>query len=393
MAKNTHLTHLEDRFITDGISGAQESIQILREMGEFLSGKGGNVNVTTKWDGAPAIVCGIDPTDNKFFVGTKSVFAKNEPKVCKTPQDIQKWYSGELAQKLKTSLQYLPSCNIKGVLQGDLMFTNDKRTETIDGKRYITFRPNTITYAVNPKTPLGREINIAQMGIVFHTSYSGPSLPEMSASFDIPNGAFKESPSVWAESATFQDIGGVASMSMAERNSYDGWVNKAEGSVRKAGSIMNKIQSGKKALKLDTELLKFFNNYVKRGQNIPSVEKAYVDFHQHLANEYNKVMGKLKTNAAQDRKGMAFLEQIVFMEDNEKDFKMMIAAYMNIQKAKNLLVEKMKAVQSMNMFVDRGGTYEATTPEGFVAITGKKATKLIDRLEFSRLNFTVPKVW
>ena len=104
-------------------------------------------------------------------------------------------------------------------------------------------------------------------------------------------------------------------------------------------------------------------------------------------------MGKLKTNAAQDRKGMAFLEQIVFMEDNEKDFKMMIAAYMNIQKAKNLLVEKMKAVQSMNMFVDRGGTYEATTPEGFVAITGKKATKLIDRLEFSRLNFTVPKVW
>ena len=395
MAKNTHLTHLEDRLLTDGVSGAQESLNILKEMGNFLSGSGGNISVTTKWDGAPAVVCGYDPADGQFFVGTKSVFAKNDPKACKTQSDIQKWYSGALASKLSICLRYLPNCVTEGVLQGDMMFTNsDKKTETIDGKRFITFRPNTITYAVDPSTPLGREIAAAQLGIVFHTSYSGGStLANMEASFTIPQGSYKATPSVWAEKAEFQDIGGVASMSMAERSSYDGWVRKAEGSVKKAGTMMNRIQTGKKALQMDTELLKFFNNYVKQGQNIPSVEQAYNDFHKHLAEEYNKAMNKLKTSKAIDAKGLAYLEQIVFMEDNQANFKMMIAAYMNIQKAKNLLVNKMKAVQSMKMFVDQGGTYKATTPEGFVAISGKKATKLIDRLEFSKLNFTVPKNW
>ena len=46
--------------------------------------------------------------------------------------------------------------------------------------------------------------------------------------------------------------------------------------------MMNKIQSGKKTLAIDTELLKFFNNYVKAGQNIPSVDQAYNDFMRHM---------------------------------------------------------------------------------------------------------------
>mgnify|MGYP003352774720 CR=1 FL=1 len=52
-----------------------------------------NINVLTdtsdlviqgKMDGAPAIICGTDPVDGKFFVGTKSVFSKTEPKLCKS---------------------------------------------------------------------------------------------------------------------------------------------------------------------------------------------------------------------------------------------------------------------------------------------------------------------
>ena len=178
MAKNTHLTHVEDRIIIDGTQGGKEAIKILREMGKFLSGSGGAATaVTTKWDGAPAVICGTDPADGEFFVGTKSVFAKTEPKVCKTNADIQKQYSGVLAEKLKASLKYLSEAGIQGVLQGDLMFTNDKKTESINGEQYITFRPNTITYAADPKSPLGKQINAAKIGIVFHTKYTGASLP------------------------------------------------------------------------------------------------------------------------------------------------------------------------------------------------------------------------
>ena len=81
------------------------------------------------------------------------------------------------------------------------------------------------------------------------------------------------------------------------------------------------------------------------------------------------------------------------IDSHEREFKMIIATYMNLQYCKNLLVEKMKKVSALRLFVNMGSHYEATTPEGFVAISGKTAVKIIDRLEFSRLNFTVPKQW
>ena len=54
----------------------------------------------------------------------------------------------------------------------------------------------------------------------------------------------------------------------------------------------------------------------------------------------------------------------------------------------------MKKVSKLRLFVDMGnGDYKPTTPEGFVAISNKEAVKLIDRLEFARLNFVLPKSW
>jgi len=135
---NQHLDHLEDRIILEGAQGGKEAIEVLKKMGEMLSGRPGpGISVTTKWDGAPAVVCGIDPSDGKFFVGTKSVFAK-DAKVCKTQEDIVRFYGsgGGLAAKLSSALQYLPSSVKQGILQGDLMFTDDKKSEHIDGQRH-----------------------------------------------------------------------------------------------------------------------------------------------------------------------------------------------------------------------------------------------------------------
>ena len=391
--KNTHLEHLEDSIINEGKTGGEEAIEILKYLGSFLSGSPApGLLVTTKWDGAPAIVCGIDPSDNQFFVGTKSVFAQ-DAKICKTEQDIRKWYSGALAEKLSAALTYLPQCGITGVLQGDLMFTNDKQREKIDGMDYITFRPNTITYAVVPDSPLGQKINRASLGIVFHTKYTGPSLPEMKASFSINDRDFRSTTQVWAEKAEFKDISGVASMNPLEKDAYDKLVRKTEGSLKKTGTILNRMQTGKKTLAIDTELKKFFNNYVKKGQNIPSVDRAYLEFATHLGKEYSKVVEKHKTLKAQADKAGKFIEAINFISDNEREFKMMIATYMNLISAKQMLVDKMKRVGSLRLFVSIGGDYQATSPEGFVAIKGSTATKIIDRLEFSRLNFTVDKIW
>ena len=393
--KNVHLEHLEDEIINNGVKGGEQVIKILREMGNLLAGtEGSKPLVTTKWDGAPAIICGTDPVDGQFFVGTKSVFAKTAPKICKSINDIQSMYDGTLAGKLTDAYRYLKNSNIKGVLQGDLMFTNDKETKTIDKKRYITFRPNTITYAADPDSKLGQQIKSAKLGIVFHTKYIGPSLPEMKSSFDIKDTDFKASGEVWIQKAEFKNVSGSATFSKSDLRKYNEKISKTEQSMRKAGRLLNDIQSGKKTLQIDTELKKFFNAYVKKGSSIPPVHKTYVDFMYHLGREYDKVLSKNKTLKAQADKAGKFMEAVDFIEKNQRQFKDMLQAYKDIQEAKLMLVDKMKKISSLKLFVDMGnGNYKATTPEGFVAISGDQAVKLIDRMEFARLNFIVPKQW
>ena len=88
--KNTHLEHLEDDIINNGYAGGQNAIAFLEALNGMLSGNSSSrVNVSVKWDGAPAIVCGPSPENGKFFVGTKSVFNKN-PKVNYNIADIRK---------------------------------------------------------------------------------------------------------------------------------------------------------------------------------------------------------------------------------------------------------------------------------------------------------------
>ena len=390
-----HIDHLEDLIIDKGIKGGHQAIHILKEMGKFLSGTPGpQIAVSTKFDGAPSVVCGIDPSDNQFFVSTKTGAFSLKPKLCKSENDCFVLYEGVLAQKLATSYRYLKPIVPKGVLQLDLMFTDDTKVEKIKGVEYITFRPNTITYAVQTKSKMAAEIRQAKIGIVISSKYTGDSLRTMKESFDIKDGDYKTNKNVWAEKKDFKNIGNIASLTAAERNKYDSAIRKAEGSLKQTGTILNAIQSGKKTLQIDTEFKKFFNQYVKVGQNIPSVDKAYVDFYHHLGKEYDKVISKNKTLKAQSGKAFKFVEIIEFIGKNEHKFKMIIASYMNIQVCKKMLVDKMNKISKLNMFVDMGnGDYKTTVPEGFVAISGREAVKLVDRLEFSKLNFQIPKNW
>ena len=394
MAKNLHLEHLEDEILNKGVQGALESIKMLEDLGKFLSeGATSDLKITTKFDGKPAIICGTDPSDHRFFVGTKSVFAKTDPKVMKSREDIYKTYNGELAQKLVDALTYLPQCNIKGVLQGDLMFTSNKRSATINNKQHITFEANALTYAVDSRSKLGRQISAARLGIVFHTKYTGNTLPEMSASFDVSDNDFQSTGPVWAQKAEFQNIGGAANFTPRERDEFNKTINMAKGSLQQSRGIMNDIQTGKKALGIDTELRKFFNAQVKGGR-IPNVESAYSKFFYHLGREYAKPIDKLKTLKSQANKAGQFMDAVDYLQGNKQQVKMMFATYMNLMKAKMMVVNKLSQIGSMGQFVqEANGDYRATTPEGFVAIGARGAIKLVDRLEFSRLNFTIPKTF
>ena len=168
--KNLHLEHIEDEILNHGVPGGRGAINFLRSLRDMLAGASrSSVNMTVKWDGAPAIFCGIDPDDDKFFVAKKSVFNVN-PKLYKTEQEINDDLSGTLNEKFKVALRELSKLGIKGVLQGDLMFTDDIEETEIDRKKYYTFQPNTIVYAVPVKSDLGKRIKKSKIGVVFHTT-------------------------------------------------------------------------------------------------------------------------------------------------------------------------------------------------------------------------------
>jgi hypothetical protein len=395
MAKNTHLEHLEDDILNQGSQGGKNAIAFLRELGNMLSAKSSSIQITTKWDGAPAVICGTNPENGLFFVGTKSVFAKTEPKLCYSDQDITNFYGyGQLAQKLRTCLMYLKNVGIKGVIQGDLLFTDDKNTGFIDGKNVIYFRPNTITYAVPVDSSLGEKIDTAKIGVVFHTSYSGPTIAEMNASFGVDISGFRQTPDVYITSASFQDASGVANFTEEEMRNYTSAVNMAEGSLRQASTFLDVLTAtGESKFLMSTLFKRFFNSYITRGiaiQNTRSVANEFSTFYSGLLDK--EILSK-KTKAAQDKYLKIKTEGLQFIKTNDRAIYMTIASYINLQKAKSIVIRQLSRVNTFGTFLKTDDGYKVTAPEGFVAIKSGNALKLVDRLEFSKANFTVAKDW
>lgn len=394
MAKNTHLEHLEDDILNEGSKGGKNAINFLRELGKMLASKNSNVKVTTKWDGAPAIICGIDPRYNAFFVGTKSVFSKTNPKIMYNDDMIDENYDGQLAEKLKTCLKYLPELGINGVIQGDLLFTDDKSYKNINGKPMITFQPNTIVYAVPKDTPLGEKIDRAKVGIVFHTTYRGSSISDMSASFGADISQFSNNPDVYAASATFDDASGKANFSESEYRKFTSMVNKSEGSLRQASKFLDVLgEKGESKFIMSTLFKQYFNTFIREGKRLGSVRDVAMGFAQYYSKLLDKEISTKKTERTRDKYLKMKEDGLKFIQINQRPIYFTIASYMNLQESKNFVIRKLEMVKDLGTFLKTDNGYKVTNPEGFVAIKDGSALKLVDRLEFSRANFTADKSW
>ncbi len=394
MAKNTHLEHLEDDILNNGSDGGKNAIAFLKELGDMLHQKSSSISVTTKWDGAPAIVCGVDPQTNLFFVGTKSVFAKTEPKICYHEEDIDLWYTGQLAAKLKLCLKHLKKLNITGVLQGDLLFTDDKSVQTINGERVISFRPNTITYAVDIQSPLADIIKTAKIGIVFHTKYTGETIPEMSASFGANTSNLTKTSDVYVASASFTDATGIANFTEPEYRKYISAVNRAEGSLKQASKFLDVLTSTGESKFIMSKLFKmYFNTYVKNGKRLPNVREVTSQFSNYYSDVLDKEIMSKKTKTTKNKYLKMKMDGLNFIQKNKQSVYMTVASYMNLQTAKTIVIRQLEKVKSLGTFINTEDGYRQTSPEGFVAIKSGSALKLVDRLEFSKANFTVAKNW
>jgi hypothetical protein len=395
--KNVHMTHIEDRVIYGGVKGAREAIFALRSLRDMLAGNSKtSTNVTVKWDGAPAVFAGIDPSDCQFFVSKKGIFNKN-PKVYKSEADVRADTSGDLADKLSIAFNELKDLGIKGVIQGDIMFTKgDVEKESIDGEAYYTFQPNTIVYAVPVKSELGKTISKANLGVVWHTTYTGKDFESMKASFGVKLGGLKKKPSVWYQDAEYRDMSGTATFS-------DKDTKEVTSALSRAGKIFQKIQGTTlRELEKNTELsarIETFNNtLVRRGERITNTTKHVSDMLKYFDEKFEKEKGKrssAKGKAAIDAKKKELLK--FFSPSNKKNLVLMFDLMNAIVEAKLIIINKLDRVKQIDTFVRTKNGFKVTGSEGFVAIDKSKggAVKLVDRLEFSMNNFSsdVIKGW
>jgi len=395
--RNTHLEHLEDEIINNGTKGAKTAIEFLKSIKQMLQGGKGGSSISVKWDGAPAIFCGINPENGKFFVATKSLFNAT-PKINYTNADIKRNHSGALADKLITALQYFPKLGIKGVLQGDLLFTSsDKRVETVDGQESITFTPNTITYAV-PKVgglfgaSLYKKINAAKIGIIFHTSYSGRTIKGLSASFGASVSTLSKDKNVFFDDASYKQSADPGFTS-TEEAAFDNIIRMAEGSAYKAGAFIDKIKKDKGPLSLGIQLKTFFNTYIREGTPIANTKALANNFEVYFIKKLQNEIDSKKMPATKQKYDEIKEAGMKILRANREGLYFAIATYITFQSAKRVLMNKLNNIQSIGSFLRTNKGFKVTNPEGYVAIKKSGAVKLVDRLEFSQANFTMAKNW
>ena len=394
--KNTHLEHLEDDIINRGSQGGVNAINFLNSVRNMLAGNiGGKLNMSVKWDGAPAVFCGTNPENGKFFVGTKSVFNKT-PKINYTPTDIRRNHGGELANKLQVCLRELPKLGLDGIYQGDLLFTRgDLKAVAIDGEKMITFTPNTITYAVPAGSDIARRIARAKLGIVFHTKYSGKTMSSLTAGFGSIKG--QGPTSVFLASAAFTDTSGSATFNKSELSRFDALIRMAQGSLSKAKPILDEMSktSMSDQISVGYRLKTYFNSYIRNSkQGMEKVAVMQQGFRDYYESFINAEIDSRKTDKGKEK----FIQQkkigLQYIDRNKQALYFAIASHISLGNAKNFLIQKLNQVQSIGHFLRTPNGYKVTAPEGFVAVDRVAgAIKLVDRLEFSRANFTIAKDW
>ena len=352
--KNVHLEHIEDEVLNRGVAGTRDSINFLRSLRDMLAGHAeSKVNVTTKWDGAPAVFCGINPENGKFFVGTK------------------------------------------GVLQGDMMFTKgDLKDDTIDGDNYVTFQPNTIVYAVPVDSKLSQMMRAAQIGVVFHTSYTGKKLEDMKASFNIDINNLTTTKDVWFRDASFVDASGTATFTEQETKQITNILSDIGNLFRGINPmVLNRIATTET---IKIQIKTFNNSKVRAGQVIGDTFKHVRELTRAIEDKLNKEILSAKLDKTKQKRIAEKSELMRFYRNNATELKKIFDIQNGLVESKSMIIKKLQQIQQVTgTFLRTDTGFKITNAEGFVAVDKLQgnAVKLVDRLEFSQANFNAAKAW
>ena len=392
-----HLEHLEDEMLNYGVEGCKASVSFLKELRKMLGCDNSTGFMQTKWDGAPSIVCGKHPLTGQFFVGTKSVFNKENPKICTNHTVIDSFYSGDLAEKLHISLNMFAGLGIEGVIQGDLMFTKkDVKSETVHDEKLLTFRPNTITYGIPVDHEIGKKIKGAEIGVVFHTSYSGNRLSDLQAMAGVKIDSFNPISEVVVinNDTPMHKVG----LNHQEEMKFDKHVSDIEKMCMKCGDFLDELvtntgKTGDEKWHVASYVKPFFNAEIKAARTINNADTVFENLYNFYYDKTTAMLNKIKTASTKAQKSKLVHNSQNYLRENGYKFKSMISLYKELQTVKQMVIDKLDHLETFRTFAQTDNGYKITGPEGYVLHKDGDMIKFVNRLEFSFINFTLAKQW
>lgn len=380
-------------------NGISNSITLMAKIANSLGSKvpSPKMVITTKWDGAPAIVAGRHPSNGKFFVALKHATTSKNPKINYTQKDINTNHGDnrDLASKLSACLQYLPAVlPSTGVYHGDLLFVGGSKKEMdIGGEKNIVFRPNTILYAVPSNTPLGKRMIAAKIGIIFHTVYTGKgaTLKDLSKGTLSSLSGFKQTTNVWFSAATLPTPpAGKTFISSNDSEQILALLKLMKPMATKVKSFIKVVEKSHKN-DIFNELMPFINSGIRAG--ISKYDSSKLK--NHVAVKYDAAILKLKQASSKATKQKAKTDALKFIEAYSAQFDQMFELHALISEAKLIIIKRLSEVKTIGTYLPTNKGIKATNPEGFVAVCGDtcQMIKLVDRIEFAQANFNLAKDW
>ena len=375
--KLKHLEHPEDHIIKSGEPGFHHAFNTLKTTAEALQGLNSGTKLMTKYDGAPSVVFGVNPENNKFFVASKSAFNKN-PKLNYSIADIKAnhGHAPGLVSKLSAALKYLPKVSPKtGVHQGDFLYNKADNDVTKDDKNY-NFKPQLINYQAPVNSKLGRTIEGSKMGFAVHTAYKGRNLADMRADYTPDLSNFTQHPDVhlhtWDQSFNAKQAAPTAE----ERTAFKTHMNAAGDVFKNAerSGIFNQTPE------MQEHLSTYINKTVRTNTN-PTV----AGLASHVQDRHQKGIDAVKMAKSKEAKTLTMNTELKGIKANKENLDALLKMHDHLQQAKNALMPALTRGDTSGYKYSING--QSTGPEGFVTVTGdNRPTKLVDRAGFSRAN-------
>ena len=405
MSKNLHLEHAEDLMLMMGSSGVAEAFGYIDDLIKtFTSAPTANRNISTKWDGAPAIFCGPDPADGEFFVAKKGLFNK-KPVLFKSIEEIDQGESrDDLAKVFKAVFNGMKplydSGKLTDVVQGDFLFhSGTRQVKRVMGENCVLFKPQLIAYCIPDHDDLYEYAKSCDVCLVIHAKYpkgTAKTVADLSVNFGFDASDLSTKKCLIISPFTSQ-LGSDVMLTTSEKLRLHRAKTASNNLLRKCSKFLDEIASDYDNSWGHSYFIKqYFNARVREGQVVNSASKFFDDYCNYYEEKYRKKIEGLKQDKAIAQWKMKFYEGYEYIHDNKNEFIAMVGIYNSIQNTKSIFIPKFeKGERFKTFYYNEDGTYEIGDQEGYVVVKeSTRAVKIVQRLGgFSQRNFNEMKKW